>query len=555
MALSINSDTNIPIDQSFKVSAGPGAGKTHWLSLHIRHVLHESKRLESIRKVACISYTNVGADTILERLPLATACVEVCTIHSFLYTYVVKPFLYLDAEKYNVNINNIRIVATESFATTGFAKKVQQYCGKEWFDPLFLAKGLRKCHWHYDNGIYTKYCPDYPIAIKGTKYKVQQSFYDAYLSLMWSNGLLSYDDVLYFSSELLRNHPDIFKTIVAKFPYFFIDEFQDSIPSIVDFVKQLGEHGVVIGVIGDKAQTIYDFIGASVQQFNDFTTPGMVEYEIHGNRRSSPQIIDLLNVIRNDFLQTPIGTNDNELPILIVGDKLDAYQYATEISGTSDVHTLAYKNIVANSLKYNSSEELPDEKLIDTDFDKNFERALYVRNLIKASEHAYNNDLPEAWHHLDVLNDDRSESIKDLRALLKNRESLLSQDLMALIEFIKKNIWSEIPIPQKGKPARMFYESHTYLEMALSIKVSDNTSTHKTIHKAKGEEFENVMVVIGKEEDLSVLINPDITNNVAHRVYYVGMSRAKQKLFININDLSAENEGRLANIPLQIIRL
>lgn len=555
MAISINSDTNIPIDQPFKVSAGPGAGKTHWLALHIKHVLKESKRLESIRRIACISYTNVGAETIQDRLPLASSCVEVCTIHSFLYTYVVKPFLHLDAEKYSVNLEKLKIVAIESFATVGFARIVQQSCGSEWYDPSYLAKGLRNCRWHYENGGYTRYCPDYPIKIKGTKYHVSQKTYDAYLYLMWSNGYISYEDVLYFATELLRNHPEIFKTLVAKFPYFFIDEFQDSIPPIVDFVKELGHHGVIVGVIGDKAQTIYDFIGASVQQFNDFTVPNMVDYEIHGNRRSSPQIIELLNVIRHDFPQTSIGTMDDIKPVLIVGDKLYAYQYVTEIIGSTNIHTLAFKNIIANSLRYNSSEELVNDKLIDSDFDPNFQRALAVRNLIKAIEYASNNDLSEAWHHLDALYDDRTESITDLRLLQSNRDDLMSQNLIVFIKFVKDNIWGKMPIPKKDTSARRFYESQTYLNMALSIKASDNVSTHKTIHKAKGEEFDNVMVVIGQEEDLSVITSPDISNNVAHRVYYVGMSRAKKKLFINVNSLSEENERILANLPIQIVRL
>lgn len=36
MATSITSDDLIPIEQHFRVSAGPGAGKTHWLINHIK---------------------------------------------------------------------------------------------------------------------------------------------------------------------------------------------------------------------------------------------------------------------------------------------------------------------------------------------------------------------------------------------------------------------------------------------------------------------------------------------------------------------------------------
>ena len=69
MAISIESDTPIPVDNSFKISAGPGAGKTHWLSLHVLRVISSSKKLGITRSIACISYTNGGVDTLNERLP------------------------------------------------------------------------------------------------------------------------------------------------------------------------------------------------------------------------------------------------------------------------------------------------------------------------------------------------------------------------------------------------------------------------------------------------------------------------------------------------------
>ena len=84
MATVIGSEDRIPIDEPFKVSAGPGAGKTHWLIGHIKDVIAHSKKLGAIKKVACITYTNVGTDTISRRLRYDNDCVEVATIHSFL---------------------------------------------------------------------------------------------------------------------------------------------------------------------------------------------------------------------------------------------------------------------------------------------------------------------------------------------------------------------------------------------------------------------------------------------------------------------------------------
>ena len=83
MANSITSDDLIPIEQHFRVSAGPGAGKTHWLINHMKNVLHTSLRLGKTRKIACITYTNIAVLTILSRLGTSSNSVEVSTIHSF----------------------------------------------------------------------------------------------------------------------------------------------------------------------------------------------------------------------------------------------------------------------------------------------------------------------------------------------------------------------------------------------------------------------------------------------------------------------------------------
>lgn len=60
----------------------------------------------------------------------------------------------------------------------------------------------------------------------------------------------------------------------------------------------------------------------------------------------------------------------------------------------------------------------------------------------------------------------------------------------------------------------------------------------KTIHKAKGDEFDNVMVCLDAEKALDFFLQPNLLNNESHRVYYVASSRAKERLFFSIPLLS-----------------
>lgn len=415
---------------------------------------------------------------------------------------------------------------------------------------------MKKCRWQYEDHRFCVYKPKYLIKVKNsqgkpTKYYVPQKAYDAFVRLRWDSNCITYDDVLYLAMELLRLHPEIYNIIVARYPYFFIDEFQDSIPPIVDFVRSLGERHVVVGVVGDKAQSIYGFIGASVELFDSFKVPKMDEYEIRGNRRSSPEIISLLNIVRPDFEQIAVATDHGSLPFLLIGDRLEAYQRTLGIVNGDDVHTLAYPNIIANSMMYLINDDVYKD-LIDSDFDSNFERSVKIRSLLKATEYAFHGDLREAWHQMDAVHSDRAVTIGFLRILLNKRREFLTKSLFEYFTFVRTELFPEITNLRKG-PIMDFYKEYSYRDMAASMKVADCDAMHKTIHKAKGEEYDNVLLIAG--DDVSFLIKPDIDNNTTHRVYYVGMSRAKRNLFINIDGVTRENMTVLSNMPLNIIFL
>lgn len=196
---------------------------------------------------------------------------------------------------------------------------------------------------------------------------------------------MSFDDILYFSQILLSRYPNIYTLIKARYPYIFVDEFQDTIPFVIDLLAKLGNEGIIVGVVGDKAQSIYDFLGATVQQFDSFTVPEMQEYEIRGNRRSTKQIIDLLNIVRTDFSQDWLNGSEGMMPELLVGDMLNCYQQCIEKSGTDEIQSLAFQNILANSMrKKNGVREV--ENILEMDFDSNAERQMVIKALIKAVE-------------------------------------------------------------------------------------------------------------------------------------------------------------------------
>lgn len=552
MAIIITSEQTIPIDEPFKVSAGPGAGKTHWLISHIKNVVSKSYKLEEVKKVACITYTNVGIDTITSRLDMGNDIVEVCTIHSFLYANVVKPYVYLVAKDFGLKLDNLVVVDESNFKSEGNAVKVLKRIGKSWFNTQIYLKGLTRAMWRYENHEYKHYKPNCAQSynLNGRTWYAGNEWYLEFKRWLWSEGYMSFDDILYFSYILLSRYPNMYKLIKAKYPYIFVDEFQDTIPFVVDFLTQLGNEGVIVGVVGDKAQSIYGFIGATVQQFDNFMVPGMQKYEIRGNRRSTRQIIDLLNVIRTDFSQKWLNGLEGMVPELLVGDMLSCYQQSIEKSGTDNVQSLAFQNVLANSMRIkNGAREA--EKILETDFDSNAERQMMVKTLIKAVEYTRMNDLRNAWHQLDIINRDRTLTIVLLRRLLNGYNDYKDGSLMDFYNFLVNDL--HVKIAQiEDKVIEDFYVSHTYADTAIGVKYGDSNDKHKTIHKSKGEEYDNVFIILKEEDDLGFLLSPDLNGNNAHRVYYVAASRAIKRLFINVPTLSVENRLRFQGKPINI---
>lgn len=74
----------------------------------------------------------------------------------------------------------------------------------------------------------------------------------------------------------------------------------------------------------------------------------------------------------------------------------------------------------------------------------------------------------------------------------------------------------------------------------------------RTIHKAKGDEFGNVMVCLGDKKALDFFLQPDLLNYESYRVYYVAASRVKERLFFSIPLLSNVYRKKLEKIGLEI---
>ncbi|MFC4634646.1 UvrD-helicase domain-containing protein [Dokdonia ponticola] len=552
----INSDFKIAdIENNFKVSAGPGAGKTHWLVNHIRNILHSSNKLSITRKVACITYTNTAVENIYKRLGTSSAQVEVSTIHSFLYKHVVKPYVSFIAEQYSLDISKIDghddiILSNYSFLNDWKARTRQQRIR----DDSVVISAFKNLRWKIEGDDLVVKTP-YPF--KMGNYPIRNDSYLEYKTMTWEKGIIHHDDVLFFSYQIFKQIPFVAKILLAKFPYLVVDEFQDCNPIQITIFKALGLEGVITGVIGDPIQSIYGFQGADYSQFHSFTLPEIKEYYLNENRRSSNEIVGLLNSIRTGITQVPFRNTNTQNPKIIVGDMLFALRRAKMISGNEKVNTLSRVNITSNAMKAEISGTGLDSKLLgklvesDKPSSSNKYRSKLITSCIKSIAFARENKFKDAIKELEKFFNYKADKIKGKRRalkyitiLLKSFEEYKSSSLIEFSEFVRLNLEPSMTKVSRGA-VKVFYENHTFNQLLLCVSIPEDLSLHKTIHKSKGDEFKNVLLVLEKEDDIDLFINPDLEQNEEHRVNYVAISRAENKLFISVPVLSKNNQEML----------
>ncbi len=119
---------------------------------------------------------------------------------------------------------------------------------------------------------------------------------------------MDFDDLLLQFYLILKLHPEALHKYQHKFNYIMIDEYQDTNPAQYEIIKLLGAMHENVCVVGDDAQSIYSFRGATIENIllfkRDYDDVKVVKLE--QNYRSTKQILNVANqVIANNKGQIP----------------------------------------------------------------------------------------------------------------------------------------------------------------------------------------------------------------------------------------------------------
>lgn len=576
------------VDHHFKVFAGPGAGKTYWLINNVKRIVETSTKLNSASKIACITYTNVAVEEIKARLNMTGDRVEVSTIHSFLYKCLVKPYAYLithDDGRCKINIMKLD-GHDDHIPSTGRVMgnpQMSPTVKRNGIDNKQLNNLLASLEWHLA-GDELILQPRNDWQKKLYKRLISTGFFNLYKQMFWDDGILHHEDVLYFSYEILKRYPLLRSFIAEKYPYVLVDEFQDTHPVQTQILKWIAEAGAVIGVIGDPAQSIYQFQGASRVDFIDFMLPGQKTYAMKQNRRSTRNIVNILNHMRgtDEVIQECYRDIDGNEVCVIVDKSIDAIMgkfkdERTRLGMIGDDCIVSRKN--DSIIKLKSCAGTCNVTIWNDFLDVDPKRQRFMEIILSAQEYANRSMYETAVNSvIKVFKTDKSGSVREpftgctsslddlmkrsmavslLEYLLENRDSYLG---ISILDFYNNLIifFSGMGFALKKVSAggfKRFAESMTVKELVHGIKLGEEKNSNiRTIHKSKGAEFQSVLVYFEDSADINHILNPDLKSAEDDcRLLYVALSRAEDFLCIATHELSQEIIDSLGRLNVKLV--
>jgi len=117
--------------------------------------------------------------------------------------------------------------------------------------------------------------------------------------------VVDYSDLVTLSTRVVVDHPELGEAIRSRYRAVVLDEYQDTNPAQRVLLTQIFGGGFPVIAVGDEDQTIYEWRGASAQNFEQFSdhfrAPGDTpahETELTLNRRSTQPILDIANLVR-----------------------------------------------------------------------------------------------------------------------------------------------------------------------------------------------------------------------------------------------------------------
>lgn len=278
------------------VLAGPGSGKTRVLTHRIAYLV--SQMGVSPNRILAVTFTNKAAKEMEERLRvLMGENIRGMTLGTF--HAVCARILRREADRLTVNANFVIFDADDQVT---IVKRILKEMNLN--DKLYRPTGVHDAISKAKNALLGP--EDFPIQI--SRDRQVQEVYKRYQQELVKNNALDFDDLLFYTANLLGEQADVRDRWSSKFLYILVDEFQDTNIPQYTLLRYLTSVNKNIFVVGDEDQSIYRWRGADYHNIQRFEQdyPQAKKILLEQNYRSTQTVLDAARaVIDRNRYRTP----------------------------------------------------------------------------------------------------------------------------------------------------------------------------------------------------------------------------------------------------------
>ena len=373
--------------------------------------------------------------------------------------------------------------------------------------------------------------------------------YTAYESVKHQERAIDFEDVLLLTTAMIEEEREVRERVQDQYRFFTVDEYQDISPLQQRLINAWLGSRQELCVVGDPAQTIYSFAGATPVFLNSFTQrfPEAEVVRLTTGYRSTPEIIFTANSILrkgamgnelvaiNDHGSKPTISAYNDEASEIAGIVRDITQLISEGTPAQEIAVLARTNNQLNGLeKAMNAANLPYQ----------------VRNTERFFERKEVRDFLKQVRTASVIPTEGVSWLDELRTLAQPFLTGGAIDGIAALLHLARELDGDSGFTPKNL--------RTYLR-EVEDRVQQNNpptmpvTTLATLHAAKGLEWERVFLM-GVSDGILPLENNSTTGDQAsideeRRLFYVGITRAKSDLRLSYRGKASRflAEAGLAN--------
>ena len=350
--------------------------------------------------------------------------------------------------------------------------------------------------------------------------------YTAYESVKKQELAIDFEDVLLLCAAMLEEEREVRERVQDQYRYFTIDEYQDVSPVQQRLINAwLGKRNDIC-VVGDPAQTIYSFAGATPVFLNTFTQrfPDAEVVRLSTGYRSTPEITFAANaLLRHGAMgQELVAQNDHGSAPSVVGYSDEAAEVNGVLSEITELlNSGTPPHEVAILARTNSQL-------------KSVERAMQKVNLpyqVRSTERFFDRrevrDFLSEVRKASVIPAEGQGWIDELRTLAQPYLTGEAIDgIAALLHLARELDGDENFTPKTLRGYLREVEDRVQQNNPPTMPVI----TLATLHAAKGLEWERVFLIGASEGQLPV---SDASIDEERRLFYVGITRAKADLHIS----------------------